>query len=207
MVISRRAFLKNGLIGGSLITVGTLGFFARRPSDLSRAPTGALAILDARTFAVLAAVAERVVPEDADTLTVTHRVDIALQYLPLEGQEDIRTALLLLENGLAGLLTRGSGVPFTALSAEGRDDALSAWADSRIALLRGAFQALRKLCLAAYYAPLSAGEAIGYRGPPFPKATPPPMAPFGPLSPPYRPKPIGLAPPSRPEPIGEGETP
>lgn len=190
MSSTRRTFLKRGLLGSTLLAAGGGAFFALRPSDLGRAPRAALHVLDAKTFAVMAAVIERVVTApDVDAIEIAHRVDVALRYLPVEGQKELKSALGLLENGLAGLLTRGSGTPFTRLSPEGRDAALHAWASSRVTLLRSAFDALRKLSLASYYASLEAGRAIGYAGPPFDKPDPGPISSRGALSPPFVPTP------------------
>lgn len=166
--------------------VGGSGAVALFPSRKAHAPRRRLFLLDETTFAILAVAAERMIPKgSADAIEVAHRVDISLCYLPQEAASDINRALLLLENGLVGVFTRKSPLPFTRLAPSAQEAALDAWADSRFALLRGAFGALRKLCLAAYYATIEAGQEVGYPGPPFLKADPGPIVANQALSPPW----------------------
>jgi long-chain-alcohol oxidase len=70
---------------------------------------------------------------------------------------------------------------FSALSQPERERVLLSWADSRVTQRRGAFQALRKGTLLAYYGkggpnggPNPVWEAIGYPGPLGPPSNPPP---------------------------------
>jgi hypothetical protein len=149
-----------------------------------------LLTLNATTFAIMAAFAERIIPADgsADAIEVAHRVDVALCYLPVEACNDVTNALRLLENGLIGLFMRKTPKPFTYLDEKGRDAAIKAWETSDHELLRSAFGALRKLCLAGYYATLQAGAEIGYPGPRFMKPEPDSIKANSPLSPPYTPK-------------------
>src|SRR5262245_45678716 len=58
---SRRSFLKKGLIGGVLLAGAALGL-AKFPGRLSHKPRRALRVFDEREFAVVAAVAARIVP-------------------------------------------------------------------------------------------------------------------------------------------------
>lgn len=186
MATDRRTFLKRGLIGGAVLVVGSGAYLGLRGPALRHAPAGPLYVLDGATFAILAAVAARVASfDEADPVRIAHGVDVALQYLPVEGQADLKRALRLLDNGLAGLFTRGSATPFTQLSPDAQDAALTRWACSSVAVLRSAFDALRKLCLAAHYAELENARAIGYPGVPFDKPDPGPIEPRAPLSPPF----------------------
>jgi hypothetical protein len=164
--MERRVFLKRGLLGGALLALGGAGGLAMWPGDRSARPSRPLKVIDEAVFGVLVAVAGRVCHgTTARPLEVAQRVDDALQFTYPEAQKDLNAVLGLLENGLAGLALRGSPKPFTLLDEAGQDAALLAWRDSSITLLRGAYHALRKLCLAAHYAqPTSWGE-VAYGGP------------------------------------------
>jgi hypothetical protein len=104
--------------------------------------------------------------------------------MPLEARTDIGQVLVLLENAFTGLLLRARPTPFTRLAPEAQDRALLAWRDSPVALLTGAYHALRKLCLAAHYATPDGWVNTGYT-PMIPKPDPPPIEARKPLSPPF----------------------
>src|SRR6185503_7339747 len=87
----------------------------------------------------------------------------------------------LLENALSGLLFRARPTPFTELDEAGQDAALNSFRDSRLVLLRSAYNGLRKLCLAAHYATPAGWPDTGYTGPTIPKAEPPAIVARGPL--------------------------
>lgn len=186
--MDRRRFLKRGLVGGALLALGGGGTLALRSGSASVSPTVPLHAVDARVFPVLVAVASRMVhAQDEDPVALAHGVDLALAFQSPEAKKDLNMALALLENGLFGLLTRASPRTFTELSPDEQDRALSSWQTSRLVLLRGAFTALKRLCLGAHYASLDAARAIGYPGPFFEKPAPPPIVGDQPLSPPFVP--------------------
>lgn len=165
--MDRRTFLKRGLFGGVLLAAaGSVGLVLW-PSDGMRRPRRALRVLDERAFAVLAAVAARMVQAPgADPVELAHRVDERLALLPPESSADVSKLLLLVENGLAGLLLDGRPRPFTRLSPDAQDQALAAWQRSRLAVRRSGYAALRKLTQAAWYAAPAAWPDVGYPGPP-----------------------------------------
>lgn len=169
--MKRRGFLRLGIIGGALLLAsGTT--VALLPGDRSVRPRTPLATLSEAQFAVLVAVAARVLARTtADPLSAAHGVDTALAFAPPEVQKDLGLALGLLENALVSLLTGGPPTPFTMLKEADQDAAFARWGSSRIALLRSAYQGLRKLCLAAHYATPAAAAALGYT-PPIPKPEP-----------------------------------
>ncbi len=72
----------------------------------------------------------------------------------------------LFENALPGLLFDGAFFPFTRLSPESQDAVLEHWRDSRLALRRTGYNALRRICLAVAYGDESAWAAMGYPPPP-----------------------------------------
>ncbi len=174
--MKRRSFLKRGVVGGVLLVVAGGGIVAILPGDSSVKPTGLLHALSARAFPVLAAVAARVLAgTTASPVDIAMKVDAALRYAPPETQKDLSSALVLLENALGGLLLRGRPTPFTELDEAAQDKALIAWRDSRLLLLRSAYNGLRKLCLAAHYATPAGWPDTGYPGPSIPKPEPPPI--------------------------------
>jgi hypothetical protein len=165
--MDRRTFLKRGVWGGVLLAVGGSVGLARWPTDGMRRPRRALRALDARAFAVLAAVAARTVQAPgADAVEIAHRVDERLALMPPEGRADVGKLLLLLESGLAGLLLDGRPRPFTRLSPDAQERALLDWQQSRLAVRRSGYAVLRRLTEAAWYGAPAAWADIGYPGPP-----------------------------------------
>jgi hypothetical protein len=164
--VQRRSLLKTGVLGGLALVVLGGGGLALRSGDRSSKPKRALLVLDDAGYAILVAVAGRVLAgTTADPLEIAHRVDASLMRTTVEARRDFGRVLGLLENALPGLLLRHSPTPFTLLDEAGQDAALHAWRDSPVALLRGAYHALRKLCLASHYATVEAGPEVGYGGP------------------------------------------
>jgi hypothetical protein len=163
--VSRRSLVKKGLLGGLILLLGGgtgLAFFPSRDGFV--APPQLLSLTQAR-FQVLAAVAARVVPAGADAAAVALGVDRILSYAVIETRQDIEKLLGLFENALPGLLLDGRALPFTRLSEPGQDAVLESWRTSMLTLRRSGYQALRKLCLVAYWTQESAWAAIGYDPP------------------------------------------
>ncbi|OGQ12024.1 MAG: hypothetical protein A2138_21560 [Deltaproteobacteria bacterium RBG_16_71_12] len=178
--MKRRGFLKLGIVGGVVLAAGGTTI-ALLPGDRSVRPRTPLAALTDAQFAVLAAVAARVMARTtADPVTIAHSVDSALRFAPPEVQHDLGLALGLLDNALVALITGRRPAPFTQLDEAAQDAAFHAWGGSRLALLRSAYQGLRKLCLAAHYATPAAAAALGYV-PSIAKPEPPPITARGPL--------------------------
>jgi hypothetical protein len=137
------------------------------PTRRLHAPRRALRVLDAREFAVLAAVAARTVgAPGADPVEIAHAVDTTLTYTAPEAQSDMKQLLALFENALAGLLFDGRMRPFTQLGPEAQDAVLAAWRDSSVGVRRQGYVTLRKLTQAAHYAQPSCWASVGYNGPP-----------------------------------------
>ncbi|MSP58968.1 MAG: hypothetical protein EXR72_01275 [Myxococcales bacterium] len=162
----RRGFLRLGLLGGGLLALSSVGL-GMWPALLRHAPRRKLELLDEMEFAVLAAVAARVVTQpDADPIELAHRVEEAVRFGAPESQDDFKKLLRLLENGFAGMLLDLRPRPFTRLPPEAQDAALLAFRDSRLALRRSGYHALRRLTAAAYYSNISTWAGLGYPGPP-----------------------------------------
>lgn len=180
--MQRRSLLKRGLVGGFLLTAASFTGIALLPGDKAMKATGKLFTIDAKNFPVLVAVAARVLSgTTASPTDIAMKVDAALRYTSLESQKDMNAALMLLENALGGLFFRGKPSTFTDLDEKSQDAALLGWRDSKLVLLRSAYHALRKLCLAAHYATPQGWPDTGYPGPSIPKVEPPAITERGPL--------------------------
>ncbi|HEX9101367.1 MAG TPA: gluconate 2-dehydrogenase subunit 3 family protein [Polyangia bacterium] len=165
--MDRRTFIRRGLVGGLLLSVGGSVGLAAWPSDQRLRARGPLRALDARQFAVLAAVAARTVTAPkADPITIAERVDAQMALAPPEVRADFGKLLLLFENALAGFVLDGRAKPFTRLSPAAQDEVLADWRDSRLVVRRSGFAVLRKLTQAAWYAAPEAWADVGYPGPP-----------------------------------------
>lgn len=167
MALSRRSFLGLGLAGAALLALGGIGL---RPTVLRAAPA-TLVALDPRTFSVLAAFAERVAPGGgafpaASGVSVAEKVDALLGTCAPAMVAEIKQALLLFDNALAGLFLDGRPSTFTACDAATQDAILESWKSSRLDLRRRVYKALRGLCAGAYYGSPECYAAIGYPGPP-----------------------------------------
>jgi hypothetical protein len=163
--LGRRSLLKKGLFGGLLLLLGggtALAYFPSR--DGFDAPLQLLS-LSAGRFQVLAAIALRIAPPGKDGAAVALGVDRILSYAAVEVRQDFEKLLGLFENALPGLLLDGRALPFTRLSEAGQDEVLESWRTSKLTLRRSGYQALRKLCLMAYWTQESAWAAIGYDPP------------------------------------------
>jgi hypothetical protein len=167
--LSRRSLLKRGLLGGSLLGLGGLGFLALRGGRLVPVPPDGLRVFSPREFAVLDAVAHRLVRPRAgwptvEELGVALAADRIAERTEPSAQKELKQLLGLFENGLAGFLFGGRTHPFTALDGEEQDRVLAEWRDSNLALRRTGFSALRTLVLAGYYKSPRVWPALGYLG-------------------------------------------
>ncbi len=124
----------------------------------------------------------------ADPIRTAWLADGSLRRVSPEARADLRLGLALLENGLSGLLTRGSWRLFSELEDTAKDEAIRRWGHSDQNQLRGASNALRKLCLAVHYAELQNALATGYPGPPLDKPEPAPITARGAIAAPWRPR-------------------
>jgi len=163
--MERRRFVQGGLAGAALLILGGTGL-AIFPSRATAEPLRPLRALDLRGFHVLVAVAPRIVLDPgADPVSIAHGVDEIVSRLPREVQQDMGKLLGLFENALGGLLMDGRVLPFTRLSPGDQDRTLARWRSSRIALRRGGYQALKKLCCIAHYEQPWSWAAVGFPAP------------------------------------------
>ena len=114
-------------------------------------------------------IAERMVASDdarAPSVRNTRAIetiDALCASLDPQVSEPLPSALWLFEYG--PLVFDFTFTRFTRMSPAQKDASLSAWMNSRLALRRRAFYALRNLAFLGYYAQPEVWPAIGYAGP------------------------------------------
>jgi hypothetical protein len=169
--LTRRSLLKRGLLGGALLAAGGAAGLALRSGRLVPLPAQGLRVFSAREYAVLDAVARRMVRPrtgwpTVDEIGVALAVDRIAARTEASVQKELKQLLGLFENGLAAFLFGGRTRPFTALEGLDQDRVLGEWRDSRLSIRRTGFAALRTLVLAGYYQSPRVWKAVGYPGMP-----------------------------------------
>ena len=168
--LSRRKLLKTGLFGGAAVVLGSVGLALWESPP--RPDTPPLRVLDAREFAILSAIADRVAPAlgpdapGAIALGTVAALDALLVSVDVEVQKGLKLALRVFDNALVGALGLERAAPFTTLSPEARDRVLGAWKDSRIGFRRTVYRALSGAILGVYWGDPRTWPRIGYGGPP-----------------------------------------
>jgi hypothetical protein len=164
--VSRRGFLVRSAGVSALLALGACA--PQRDEVYHRLLQGIPPpnALPTREYAILRAVAQRLVPEEpdapgADSLGVAVRVDRELAFHSPRLQNDLRDALRLLE--WWPLATRFAR--FTRLDSAGQDAELAAMATSRVAVRRSAFQGLKLLLVFFTYTRPETWPLVGYQGP------------------------------------------
>ncbi len=169
--LSRRSLVKRGLLGGALLAAGGAGFLALRSGASVAVPTDGLLVFTPAQFAVLDAVARRMVRPrqgwpSVDQVGVARAADRIAARVEPSARKELQQLLGLFENGLAGFLFGGRTRPFTRLEGTEQDAVLTEWRDSRISVRRTGYAALRTLVLAGYYQSPAVWPPMGYGGPP-----------------------------------------
>lgn len=157
-------------MGGALLALGGLGALSLRKGPPRDLPREGLGVLDAREYAVMAALAARIVPDrpgfpTVEELSTAVAADALLQKMDASVRAEMKQLLRLFENALTNALFGGRPRPFTSLSPPTQDEVLREWRDSRLEVRRTGYQALRGLVLAAYYGDARTWAAVGYPGP------------------------------------------
>lgn len=166
----RRGFLKKGLLGAALLAAGGGSAWLATRETRVRPGLRPLAVFDAVQLTVLLAIADRVIPDHAGfprpaDVGLPARVDAVAAMAPPATQKELRQLVGLFESGFGGLLDLSPRL-FTECDAAGQDRRLRGWMNSRIAVRRTGFKALKRLVVAAYYGSPSTWKAVGYPGPP-----------------------------------------
>lgn len=163
--LSRRSFIKAGLIGGAVLAAAGGIYRATRtpdqpgrfmPDAKSRAALGAIA----------AAILKGAVPDSPDSraLAIT-RTETAIATLPLSTQKEIQDLFGLLALAPARRFLAGLPAGWEEAKAEDVASFLQSWRTHRLKMLQSAYHALHDLVLGAWYADESTWAGIGYPGP------------------------------------------
>ena len=168
-MISRRQFLKVGVVGAGALT---LSGCLRTPSPRRDLGLQALDTDGADIIAALAPVIlDGAIPVEGAARTqaikeVVDAFDRAILGMPPSVQEEIQQLLgLLAMTATRGPLT-GLWRPLREAKPEAIAVFLEEWRHSRFDLLKAGYQALNQLTMACWYGLAESWAAIGYSGPP-----------------------------------------
>ena len=167
--MKRRRFLQLGLGGTALLAVGAIGL-GLQPTRL-HADTPTLKVFSPKEYAILHAMAQRICPggdglPSIDDLQVCEKLDTLFSRMSPRDQKDIKLALNVFENAVAGLVLEGRVTPFTQLDPKAQDDVLERWRDSSLSTARVIFRSVRDLVAGTYWGDPRCFAAVGYPGPP-----------------------------------------
>lgn len=167
---TRRGVLRKGLLGGALLALGGGAFLFTRKSVEVDLPADGLLVLTPREYAIVSALAWRLVPRregfpSVETVQVARACDRILSLVDATALEETKQLLMLLENALPNFLLGRRLSTFTTMSTDAQDAVLTEWQTSRITLRRTGYTALRGLVMAGYFSSQATWAAIGYPGP------------------------------------------
>ncbi len=167
----RRSVLKVGLFGTAVLALGggTALFF--RPGKTFEVPAEGLLALSPREYAVVMALASRMVPATdkfpaVEAMRVGFNADRILTKVDDTALKEMKQLLNLFENALPNLLFGLRFSPFTQMAATEQDAVIAEWMASGLEVRRTGYAALRGLVLAAYFVKPETWAAVGYPGPP-----------------------------------------
>jgi hypothetical protein len=164
-VITRRTLLRGSLFGGALLSTAAMLGRHLGGDDFDPKMATRLRVLSPKEHLVLEKAAERILRADEGEAPAPSLfgiglfVDRYLTHLPPALQRQAKGLLLVLEHGSSPLRR------FSRMSGEAQDAVLTDWAQSRLALRRQGFQALRTFAFLGYYRRDEVWPVIGYSGP------------------------------------------
>lgn len=171
-MLTRRQFIKAGIVGGAALTAAGL-FYSR---SLKEAPGGAVSrglTLSERTIvaALVPAILAGSLPAagEARSRAVARTVDgvgVAIAGLSAAAQKELAELFALLGFAPARVLLAGLWPAWEEATPGQVADFLQGWRFSRFALLRSAYAGLHDLVLGAWYGTSESWAAIDYPGPP-----------------------------------------
>jgi len=168
---TRRSLLKAGVAGGALLLLART-FHA--PAAVAARPDTGVGMLDSDARTVLAAIIPVVLDGALPSGTAAAQAGDealagaarAIAGLPPAARRELDQLFALLAFAPTRALVAGVWSPWPEASRESIAAFLVHWRDSRFALLRSAYDALRQIILGAWYGNERAWPAIGYAGPP-----------------------------------------
>lgn len=155
------------LAGGAVAVVAGAAGVALWPGATAT-PPGGLRALSASDYAVVVALAEAVLDVGSEPRPSAQEVDVAVlvdrfvDSLHPATASETRTALQLLENGLAGLVLDRRFGPFSLQTVAERRRIVRHWQRSRATVARTAIKALVGLVLASYWSDPRTFAFVGY---------------------------------------------
>ncbi len=156
-------------MGGAALAVGGVLAWHTRGYEVPPDTARTLRALGPKEFLVVQALAARIVRPDApdmptpDEVGVATFVDGLIARLDAANRADLLRLLHVVEHALP--LASGHASRFTQLPGPAQDAVLTAMMTSRVPLLRGAFEALKSLCVMGYFRDARSWAGIGYDGP------------------------------------------
>lgn len=169
-MLTRRRFLKVGLVGGAgLAVLGTL--YWQRAQRHENVAAFKLDVTGREIVAALApAILAGTLPEGEGRAAAIERlvdgVEKAIAGLGAAAQDEVRQLFALLGFAPTRILLAGVTPVWREASVADVPAFLERWRFSRLDLLQSAYAALHDLVLGAWYGGDDAWEAIGYPGPP-----------------------------------------
>lgn len=173
-MVTRRQFLKAGIVGGAALAALGAWYWSRKDTGRVSGPAFKLDvtgydIVAALVPAILAGALPQDDEHDGRTATidrVVNSVELTIAGLGAAAQEEIRQLFALLGFAPTRVLLGGLVPAWREASVADVSAFLQRWRFSRLALLRSAYAALHDLVLGAWYANDASWAAIGYPGPP-----------------------------------------
>jgi len=181
MALSRRTFIKTGIIGGGLLAIAGLASkdTVWGGGTTHQTPTGEpLKFLTRKDYQVLATIASILLsgaisqePESRKQQidTTLRELDKALIVLQPTAQKELRQLLGLLKIPITRILAARVTSSWENASPEAINSFLMRWRNSNTALFRTAYSGLHQLIMGAWYGQEQAWSSIGYPGPPLQK--------------------------------------
>ncbi len=165
----RRRFLRLGLMGVAALAAGGLFAWQTGGYDVSDDTVAKLRALSPKEYLIVAAIAARILRVDAADMPSAGDVDVALfidglvARLDAANRTDLRRLLQLVEHAFPR--SGGHAARFTRLDGVAQDAVLDAMMTSSVDLVRGAFEALKSLCVMGYFRDARTWAGLGYDGP------------------------------------------
>lgn len=178
--LNRRRFISRGLAGNILLFFTPLAVLSCESDKTSPFHMGsgyAFRFLSSSDVFFLAAIIPVILESaakdsfadgwpDEKILEVIGGVDTAVLALSGPTRDDLKKLLTLLSFGPIRFYLTGTFKPWQTLDQPTLESALSTWSTSRFLLMRSAFDGLKKLILASWYANPASWSFTGYPGPP-----------------------------------------
>lgn len=164
--MERRRFLKGSVGGLALLGLGTV-----LPAGCRSYPKPAVSLrfLNPREYAIMNALADRLVDgrgsvgPGAERIDVAARVDALVADWDADAQGQLRIMLRVFEHGT--YLFDLQRKRFTRLKAKQQDEYVAGWMNSTLGARRIAFRALKALAAAGFYQDPRTWAPLGYDGP------------------------------------------